>query len=185
MCSGTQAGLANAGTHRIPSSFTMCFYEQFEFACKDFRWGNFKEHCNKEYRRGETCGMKLVYEVTHKPELCTICDKIERKTRRYWKFQEKLTKWEAEGRLRELQATVEKTRAEQEEVRLEIVKLQGDREERARQLGRSAKSGGHAVTQYAAGYPAAASGQTASAGYVNGVAYANYSTAGYPSTYYQ
>ncbi|EMT73999.1 hypothetical protein FOC4_h10017277, partial [Fusarium odoratissimum] len=26
-----------------------------------WRWGKFREQCNKEYRIGETCGLKLVY----------------------------------------------------------------------------------------------------------------------------
>lgn len=177
--------MANAGTIDSPRHFKMCFYEQFEFACRDFRWGNFKEHCNKEYRRGETCGMKLVYEVTHKPELCTICDKIERKNRRYWKCQEKLDKWKAEGRERELRATVEKTKEEQEGVRLEIVKLQADRQERAGALGRGRQSSGHVVSQFGNGYTATSGlGETTAAvAYGNGVAYATYPTA-YPSYSY-
>jgi hypothetical protein len=165
----------------IPSSFTMCFYDQYEYACKDFRWGNFKQHCNKEYRRGETCGMKLVNDVIPKTEVCTICDKIERKTRRYWKAQEKLDKWGAEGRLRELQATVEKTQEEQMDLRREIEKLQGEREDRAKQIGRTTRGAQHAVANHAPAYAgySAAGGQAA---YSNGYAYPNYAQ-GYPANY--
>jgi len=120
----------------------MCFYDQYEFACRDFRWGNFKKHCTKEYRRGETCGMKLVHDVLPQDKVCTLCEKIERKTRRYYQYETKLKQWENEGRLAELKSTVEKYREEQRGVGEEIQTLQAERQERAKAIGsnRAARS---------------------------------------------
>lgn len=152
----------------------MCFYDQFEYACKDFRWGNFREHCNKEYRRGETCGMKLVHSVIEKSDVCSICEKINRKIRRWYNYEEKLKTWEAEGRLAELSATVERYRAEQMEVRMEIDRLQGEREERAKAIGRFPKGSGYAAAQsYGTGYASVNGYPTANGyggGYGNGYA---------------
>ena len=152
----------------------MCFYDQFEFACKDFRWGNFREHCNKEYRRGETCGMKLVHQVIEKPDICAICEKINRKTRRWYSYDEKLKTWEAEGRLAELSATVEKYRADQAEVGLDIQRLQGERQERARAIGRFPRGSGFATAHsYGNGY-ASANGYAATGAYGYNTQYAGY-----------
>lgn len=60
----------------------MCYYEQFKYACQDWKWGNFRGHCHKEYRLGETCGMKLIGMTTHVPEKCQQCERIEKKLRR-------------------------------------------------------------------------------------------------------
>lgn len=75
----------------------MCFFDQHRFACGDWKWGHFRQHCNKEYRTGETCGMKLVmhtYPVTHK---CKLCDKIETKQRRRKAEFERINRWKSEG----------------------------------------------------------------------------------------
>ncbi|KAF2670620.1 hypothetical protein BT63DRAFT_243242 [Microthyrium microscopicum] len=130
----------------------MCFYDQYEFACRDFRWGNFKKHCTKEYRRGETCGMKLVHDVLPQNKDCTLCEKIQRKKRRWWQYEDKLKQWESEGRLGELKSTVQKYRDEQCGVQIEIAKLDAEREERAKAIGSNRSRASAPQQSYAVQY---------------------------------
>ncbi|KAH7113059.1 hypothetical protein EDB81DRAFT_826446 [Dactylonectria macrodidyma] len=37
----------------------MCYFDQVVWACGNWKWGRFRQQCNKEYRIGETCGLKL------------------------------------------------------------------------------------------------------------------------------
>jgi hypothetical protein len=76
----------------------MCFYEQYQFVCGDWKWGNFREHCNKEYRMGETCGMKLVYQVKEQPSKCKFCEKVDTKLRRIEEQRDRIARWIREGR---------------------------------------------------------------------------------------
>ncbi|KAF2434203.1 hypothetical protein EJ08DRAFT_646645 [Tothia fuscella] len=76
----------------------MCFYEQFRFACGDFKWGNFRQHCQKEYRMGETCGMKLVNETIPQPQKCRMCERADTKLRKRQQESDRITRWQAEGR---------------------------------------------------------------------------------------
>jgi hypothetical protein len=75
----------------------MCFYDQTRFRCGDAKWGNFRAHCTKEYRTGETCGMKLVNVTTDVRDLCKICDKISIKQRKIEKEVENIRRWRKEG----------------------------------------------------------------------------------------
>lgn len=75
----------------------MCFYEQQLFTCGDHKWGRFRAHCNKEYRTGETCGMKLIYEASRVSSKCTMCKKWDVIWRKICMGQERLARWEAEG----------------------------------------------------------------------------------------
>lgn len=75
----------------------MCFYEQIVFTCGDFKWSRFKQHCNKEYRTGETCGMKLVMDTQRANVKCTTCGKIETKLRRRAKEEERIQRWKHES----------------------------------------------------------------------------------------
>ncbi|KAG4444406.1 hypothetical protein IFR05_000171 [Cadophora sp. M221] len=75
----------------------MCFYDQYAFACGDYRWGHFRQHCSKEYRTGETCGMKLVIETIHKSEICRLCQRIETKYAQQRKEEERIQRWTREG----------------------------------------------------------------------------------------
>lgn len=71
------------------------------------KWGNFRQQCTKEYRTGETCGLKLVYDTALLPGLCKLCDTVDKKRRRVAKMREDMARWEREGNRR---ATMEKTR---------------------------------------------------------------------------
>ncbi|KAF3122730.1 hypothetical protein TWF703_001120 [Orbilia oligospora] len=69
----------------------MCFYEQNVFRdCHCFKWGRFRQHCAKEYRTGETCGMKLIYEAVPKAGKCAICNRIDVATRKLVASKEKI-----------------------------------------------------------------------------------------------
>jgi hypothetical protein len=74
----------------------MCFYEQYQMYCGDYKWGHFRQHCSKEYRTGETCGMKLVMNTIPKHEKCKVCTKIDTKKGRLMKEQERIHRWEHE-----------------------------------------------------------------------------------------
>jgi hypothetical protein len=76
----------------------MCFFEMTRFDCGDWKWGNFKVHCNREYRIGETCGMKLVHSTYDCKQKCSRCDRVDTKLRRRAKIAERITRWQAEGR---------------------------------------------------------------------------------------
>ncbi len=66
--------------------------------------GNFRAQCNKEYRTGETCGLKLVYETIYAQGQCKLCDQIAKKERRAAKMRDDIQRWQREGNRR---ATVE------------------------------------------------------------------------------
>lgn len=74
----------------------MCLYEQYLVACGDVKWGHFRQHCQKEYRTGERCGMKLVMSTIPKPEKCKFCNKIDRTRGRIVKEQERIQRWTCE-----------------------------------------------------------------------------------------
>ncbi|KAI9048816.1 hypothetical protein LZ554_007647 [Drepanopeziza brunnea f. sp. 'monogermtubi'] len=74
----------------------MCFYDSYVMACNCGKWGHFRQHCSKEYRTGETCGMKLVMNRYSKPEKCKICTKIDTKQRGIVKEEDKIRRWKRE-----------------------------------------------------------------------------------------
>ncbi|KAN0094254.1 hypothetical protein V8E51_017438 [Hyaloscypha variabilis] len=71
----------------------MCFYDANEMACKCWKWGHFRQHCAKEYRTGETCGMKLVMNRYSLPMKCKICTKIDIGERVIRKEEERVRRW--------------------------------------------------------------------------------------------
>jgi septal ring factor EnvC (AmiA/AmiB activator) len=75
----------------------MCFFDQHKFQCGDWKWGHFRQHCNREYRTGETCGMKLIMTTVYVSEKCKICDKIATKQRRKAAELERISRWRKEG----------------------------------------------------------------------------------------
>lgn len=75
----------------------MCFFDQHRFLCGDWKWGHFRQHCNREYRTGETCGMKLVMSTLPVQQKCRLCDKIETKCRRRAAEMDRISRWEREG----------------------------------------------------------------------------------------
>ncbi|KAL2133840.1 hypothetical protein VTI74DRAFT_1563 [Chaetomium olivicolor] len=98
----------------------MCYFEQTRWACSYWKWGNFREQCNKEYRTGETCGLKLVYHTYMMPTVCKVCEQIAKKQRRLLKMDEDIKRWTREGNRR---ATVEKTLQDAAAVRAQIDEL--------------------------------------------------------------
>lgn len=109
----------------------MCYFSQTVWACGFFKWGNFRQQCNKEHRTGETCGLKLVYETVYKGEKCKLCEQIDKKRRRQAKMLQDVERWKNEGNRR---ATIEKTESDYQEVEDAILKIWEEHEERCRTL---------------------------------------------------
>lgn len=55
----------------------MCFYDQIRFSCGDYKWSHFRQQCNRKYRTGETCGMKLVIQRVLVEQQCKNCDRLD------------------------------------------------------------------------------------------------------------
>jgi hypothetical protein len=98
----------------------MCYYDQTRWICQYWKWGNFRQQCNKEYRTGETCGLKLIYETETVGEQCKVCDAINKKQRRLRKMMDDVSRWQREGGRR---ATIEKTQADINDLELQINEL--------------------------------------------------------------
>jgi len=75
----------------------MCFFDQHRFVCGDWKWGHFRQHCNREYRIGETCGMKLVNQTYQLNTKCKLCEKIDTKMRRRATEYDRVYRWQREG----------------------------------------------------------------------------------------
>lgn len=110
----------------------MCYFEQTRWQCGYWKWGNFRQQCNKEYRTGETCGLKLVYDTNYMPGNCKLCDQIEKKERRYNKMAQDVERWKREGNRK---ATIEKTEDDMQEVHVAIEKIWGEHQEKLRTIG--------------------------------------------------
>jgi len=111
----------------------MCFYDQFQFQCRDWKWGNFRQHCQKEYRTGETCGMKMIYQTQGLSEKCKLCQKIEAKQRRLAKHKDDYQRWAQEpGRYR---ASMEKALDEIKAISGEIHQLASEKNDRYKMIG--------------------------------------------------
>lgn len=109
----------------------MCYFEQTRWMCGYWKWGNFKQQCTKEYRTGETCGLKLVFETDFQNKQCKLCDQMDKKTRRVQKMAQDVDRWEREGNRR---ATIEKTQYDMDELHSQINKIWVDHQNRARDL---------------------------------------------------
>ena len=77
----------------VPDCATMCWYDNYKYACHDWKWGNHKERCDKQHRMGETCGLRLIHTTIVLPEKCATCIKIERKQRRLSRCMSNLKRW--------------------------------------------------------------------------------------------
>lgn len=56
----------------------MCFYDRTIFSCSDYKFGNFKQHCDKATDSGESCGVKmLMADFNGNSQKCTTCIRIE------------------------------------------------------------------------------------------------------------
>lgn len=75
----------------------MCFFDQHRFQCGDWKWGHFRQHCNREYRTGETCGMKLIMQTVPVATKCKLCEKIDTKQRRRTAEVDRILRWKKEG----------------------------------------------------------------------------------------
>ncbi|KXJ88574.1 hypothetical protein Micbo1qcDRAFT_235866 [Microdochium bolleyi] len=71
----------------------MCFYDQRTWECGYWKWDRFRMQCHKEYRTGETCGLKLVYESKKAGTQCKVCDAIDKKQRKYQKKANDMDRW--------------------------------------------------------------------------------------------
>ena len=113
----------------------MCFYDSYMMACGDYKWGHFRQHCSKEYRTGETCGMKLAMNTYRKAEKCKTCDKLDTKRGRLEKEQKRIDRW-----TREMQngisrgASIEASEEICYTLEHEIMNLEADREYQKRNL---------------------------------------------------
>ena len=75
----------------------MCFFDQTLYRCGDYKWKALRQQCPKEYRTGETCGMKLIMAcIEDKSKTCRICDHIATKLRRRQKEVERIKRWKTE-----------------------------------------------------------------------------------------
>jgi hypothetical protein len=110
----------------------MCYFEQTRWSCGYWRWGHFRQQCNKEYRMGETCGLKLVYETKVELEVCKLCHDTEKKQRRYDKMYRDVQRWYREVNRN---ATIERTCGEMEEVMGQIQRMRGEHGHRLQSLG--------------------------------------------------
>jgi hypothetical protein len=106
----------------------MCFYNQKLFACGCFGWNGFSHRCNREYRTGETCGLKFVNRCDSQKARCRICEKIETKERRIGAENERLSRWERDGGT--LVASMERSRNLIEELKRDKKWLEKERNER-------------------------------------------------------
>ena len=100
----------------------MCFFEWTTYACGDFKFGNFKAHCEKEHRIGETCGLKLfdTYNRSACGEICGLCNRIRIKNRKIAKTLSDLKRWRKAKRF---PTTQEKKQQEIEQTMIEIFDL--------------------------------------------------------------
>ncbi|RPA83092.1 hypothetical protein BJ508DRAFT_413752 [Ascobolus immersus RN42] len=110
----------------------MCFYDQTIYACNDFKWGRFRTHCAKEYRTGETCGMKLIYQTTRLAERCTTCKKMEVIKNKIYRSQEKIGRWAAENAF---PVSLDLERTSVMGWRMELEQLEANRASRRRNFG--------------------------------------------------
>lgn len=104
----------------------MCFFDQQVYQCGDFKWGPFRLHCAKEYRTGETCGMKLVMNNIYVSEKCKICYKLDVKYDRKAKEEERIRLWQVEG-VQKRNASIEASRKIIKRLNRDIAKLTQER----------------------------------------------------------
>ena len=111
----------------------MCFFDQYQFECGDYKWGPFRQHCAKEYRTGETCGMKLVMATYSAPGggKCKLCTKLETKYNRKRKEEDRIRRWEREGGRK---ASIEQAKQTIYDLEDEINRLLWERQQKAQSL---------------------------------------------------
>ena len=110
----------------------MCFYESIQFDCNCWRWGNMRQQCQKEYRRGETCGAKFVFGNVSAHSSCTICQSLEKKERRLKKMCDDYVRWKDDP---QRQCSAEKAVTEIRAIQVEIAALKAERDRRYNDIG--------------------------------------------------
>ena len=111
----------------------MCFFDQHRFVCGDWKWGHFRQHCNREYRIGETCGMKLIMTTVPVGQKCKLCEKIDTKARRRQAESERVARWTREGS--KFRASIEKSTDTIRSLDREINSLEQERQRRLQGIG--------------------------------------------------
>lgn len=110
----------------------MCYFEMTRWNCGYWRWGSFRQQCNKEYRTGETCGMKLVFDTLYDEGNCKVCTDIEKKQRRLSKLKVDIERWQREGNRT---ATIEKAYSDMKEIEEALQRMYRQHEEKLHSLG--------------------------------------------------
>ncbi len=109
----------------------MCYFDQTRWTCGYWKWGNFRQQCTKEYRTGETCGLKLVYDTAYSNEPCKLCEQMTKKERRLTKMKNDIQRWTYEGNRK---ATIEKTQDDIDDIKVQIERIQKEHLERERHI---------------------------------------------------
>ncbi|KAI1177133.1 hypothetical protein F4777DRAFT_228043 [Nemania sp. FL0916] len=92
----------------------MCFFDQTLWVCGYWKWGHFRGQCNREYRTGETCGLKFINQTINDPDICKLCKDKEKKERKRIKLENDIYRWTMETSPRT--ASIEKARRDLYEV---------------------------------------------------------------------
>lgn len=116
---------------RFKTVADMCFFDQTQYVCGCAKWNNFRQHCTKEYRTGETCGMKLVFASYPSEESCSICKKMATKQRRIEKEESNIRRWRKE---KNRNASIGKAQEAIEDLEREMYQLEVERSNKRRTL---------------------------------------------------
>ncbi|ORY09580.1 hypothetical protein BCR34DRAFT_516195 [Clohesyomyces aquaticus] len=111
----------------------MCFFDQHRYVCGDWKWGHFRQHCNREYRIGETCGMKLIMQTVRVEQKCKLCERIATHRRRRAAEVERVHRWQREGT--KFRASIDKSFEIIEALDAEILELSTERNRRLQGIG--------------------------------------------------
>ncbi|GAB7337979.1 hypothetical protein MBLNU457_4355t1 [Dothideomycetes sp. NU457] len=111
----------------------MCYYDQHVFSCGDWKWGQFRLHCQHEYRTGETCGRKLVNQGILTSARCELCEKMDTKKRRREAEVERIRRWSKEPK--RYSASLEKAVKTVHELDRELMTLDAERRRRLTDIG--------------------------------------------------
>ena len=74
----------------------MCFYDQDRYACGDYKWGQLRQHCNREDRIGENCSSKMIMSTIQVRKNCRHCETYITKRRRIRQGRERIIRWSRE-----------------------------------------------------------------------------------------
>lgn len=77
---------------------TMCYFDQYRFTCGDCKWGDFRQHCTREYRTGETCGIKYSMQTVPIIAKCNLCRKIDTKIHPQQAEMKRISPWNRASR---------------------------------------------------------------------------------------